>query len=302
MRIVASLILIVITLALPGICRADDPCLDSASEMATLIVRGARFGETVLGTGEVRTITRLHPATGEAVLAQWNYGAAGRIECAYVAYRRAGTRFKYAPIDSKWGSVRASDVDADGIDELLIFLGQDWGFDCSANMGSLPHQLRIVHIDTATGKLVDVTRSYGPLLRTFLFDLKGRYDAAALESRLTSASDCEGQWTKLLTATYESAWFTLLVASGAIAVLTFGMGLSHSTTWRWLAKAIGAVTFFATTAVAIYSLGQASWHVMAFSDLWSAIQVVSGYRFNPILVELLSTALSAYAGWTLLTS
>lgn len=302
MRSLNLLTIVVFAFALPGTCCADSPCVDSAGEMAALVVHRAEFGQVVLNSGEVRTITQLHPANGEAVLVQWNYGAAGRIECAYVAYRQNGEWYKYFAVDSGWGFVQVEDIDHDGVDELLVMFHQQWGVNCSASMADIPHQLRITHVDTKAGVLVNVTRSYGPFLRTFLFDLRKKYNSAGAAKLFTPVADCEEQWIGLLKKTYESAWFVLLVASGGIAVVAFAMGLSRSPSWRLFSKFIGAATFFATTAAAVYSLGDTSWHVMAFSDFWSAVQVITGYRFNPIVVELLSTVLSAYAGWVLLTS
>ena len=209
------------------------------------------------------------------------FGAEESVLAAYIAYRQANGPYRHFAINSKWGYARAQDIDYDGIDELLILEGQQWGIDCSASMSTLPHRLRIKHLDTASGSLVDVTRSYGAYLRTFLVDLKSRYDFSANENGTSLTDDCQAQWAQLLKETYESAWFILLLTASGIAILTFAMGLSKSPSWRWFAKSIGAITFFATTGVAIYSLGKVGWHVMAFSDFWRC----GPYLWFPPLAE-----------------
>lgn len=293
-------VLLAIGLCLPLLAHADDPCEDAKVLVRKAIVTGAPYGTESIGLGEARTVSRIRHHSGDAVLLQWSYGAGGRIECSYVAYRPKGGSYRHFPVLSAAGYARIDDIDGDGLDELVLLLGQPWGMECSDSMSSIPHRIQIMSLDMATGVLVEVTRTFGGHVRIFLIDMKKKYNSSTQATGGGLTPECEAQWVQLLKETHETAWFVLLVATSALAVVTFALGFARSSSWRWLGRIVGAIAFFATTAAAIYSLGDLGWHVVGFSDFWSALQIVTGFRFNSVAAELVSTGVSAYAGWTLL--
>ena len=158
------------------VAHADDPCNDSKVEIRQLMVTGAPFGTEYVELDHTRTIARIRQESGDAVLLQWSYGAGGQIECSYIAYRRNAEPYRYFAVDSRWGYVRIRDVDGDGMDEVTLLEGQQVGLGCSDSNALIPHRLRITRLDVATGTLVDVTRTHGAFVRTFLIDLKKKYD------------------------------------------------------------------------------------------------------------------------------
>ena len=158
------------------VAHADDPCNDSKVEIRQLMVTGAPFGTEYVELDHTRTIARIRQESGDAVLLQWSYGAGGQIECSYIAYRRNAEPYRYFAVDSRWGYVRIRDIDGDGMDEVTLLEGQQVGLGCSDSNALIPHRLRITRLDVATGTLVDVTRTHGAFVRTFLIDLKKKYD------------------------------------------------------------------------------------------------------------------------------
>ncbi len=287
-------------LGFPIAVYANDVCKDSAAQVPQLLVNGLADGIEVVGLGESRSTTFLRHESGDAVLLSWAYGAGGRLQCSYVAYRHNGEPYRYFAVPSRY--IQVLDIDGDGFDEVISQETLPWGMECSSAMATMPTRFRIDHLDMASGTLVDVTRIYSRHVRTFLIDLKKNYDEVVHSAGGEFTPECQEEWVRLLKETYESAWFVLLVAACAISVMSFAMGFARSTHWRWIGRFVGAIAVVATTAAAFYSLGETGWHIIGFSDFWSSFQVVTGYRFHSNILELLSALFTLYAGCRLVAS
>ena len=139
-----------IALCFPLVANADDPCDDAKAQIPQLLVDNPAFGTKVIDLGEVRSIARIRHDSGDAILLQWAYGAAGRVQCTYVAYRHKGETYRYFEVDNNWGYANIVDIDRDGLDEVTMLQGQPWGMECSGSMAALPHRIRITHLDMAS--------------------------------------------------------------------------------------------------------------------------------------------------------
>lgn len=87
--------LLALALCFPLVAHADDPCDDATAQVPQLLVESPAFGTKVIGLGEVRFIDRIRHDSGDAILLQWAYGAAGRVRCTFVAYRRNAKPYRY---------------------------------------------------------------------------------------------------------------------------------------------------------------------------------------------------------------
>jgi hypothetical protein len=244
--------------------------------------------------GEANTAKKFRHASGDGVLVKWNFGAAGRVECAFLAYRNSGGQYKYFRLSSYQADVE--DIDRDGIGEIILFEDMPWGMDCSGVMMNLPHKLHIAHFDAPSGGLEIVTRNYGGYVFDHLKDLRAAYE----NQWRGDTEECEDAWVSLLKETHETAWFRLLMAASALSVVIFAMGLSRSKYWRWAARGVGALVLIVSLGIAFYSLGKVGWHYIGFCEAWSALEIVTGYKVHSVFVDVVSFALSVGGGLRLL--
>jgi hypothetical protein len=290
-----------ILLAFAPALKADDACEGLDLKAAQILLRPlAPHPETwEEEEGGVTAVSQLHLAKGEGGLLTWRFGAAGRIECAFLAYRMNGGPYKL--LRSSSSHLNIKDIDRDGVDELVTFDRLTWGMDCGSSMATLPNRLRILHLDATSGSLLDVTRSYGGYVGDFLKDLKSDYDSSA-KAMGQQTEECDRAWVELLKETYELAWFRLILAGSVISLITFVMGLSKSPRWRWAARVVGIVTLGCSAGIAFYSLGSVGWHCMGFCEAWSALQIVTGFHVHSAFLDVLSLVITALGGGRLLLS
>ncbi len=280
--------------------RADDPCEGLDAKAAQLLSNPISSSTEVWdeNEGASRTIKHFQHASGEGILVKWNFGAAGRIECAFLAYRTGIEQYRSFPAPSLHTDIQ--DIDKDGIDELVLLDNLLWGMDCSNVMAMLPYRLKITHLDASSGALVDVTRDYGGYVSDFLKGLRGSYEDYAATKGVQPTTECEHAWAGLLKDTYETAWFRLIMSASLISIVTFFMGLSKSPRWRWTARAIGAIVLLVSIGTLFYSLGTVGWHCIGFCEAWSALQLVTGFKVHSAPLDVVSLILTAYGGVRLL--
>ena len=282
---------------------ADDPCNDSRAELRQLLKTGAPFGTNVDGPADARTITRVRLDVGDAVLLEWSYGASGFIQCTYLAYRASSSQpYRTTQLVSADGSAQVADIDGDGLDEIVIYELQSWGMECSDSMGAIPSQLRIKHLDATTGRLDDVTRTYGAFARNFLFDQRAKRESSEQLMGSSLSPNCQAKWLELTKATYESAWYVLEIAGFVVGLICGAIFLLHVKSLVWLAKIVGTAVTAAVVGAAYYSLGTYGWHFVPFNDVWSAFQFLTGFRFHSSVLELISMGVAAFIGLHLLSS
>jgi hypothetical protein len=281
--------------------RADDACEGLDVKAAQILLRPlAPHPEAwEVEEGGVTAVSQIHLAKGEGALLTWRFGAAGRIECAFLAYRTDGGPYKLLRSPSSHLDIK--DIDQDGVDELVAFDSLTWGMDCGSSMATLPNRLRIAHLDATSGSLLDVTRSYGGYVGDFLKDLKSDYDSSAGEGGQWT-EECDRAWVALLKETYELARFRLIIAGSVISIITFMMGRSKSPQWRGAARVVGIIALGCSAGIAFYSLGSVGWHCMGFCEAWSALQIITGFHVLSALLDVLSLVITALGGGRLLLS
>ncbi len=279
---------------------ADDACEGLDGKVVELLQHPASWQ---MGTREdeiaSRTITRFRHEGGYGYLFQWNFGAAGRIECAYHAYRTAG---EFKVIRSENSYIQIQDIDNDQIDELILLDNLPWSMDCTQSMATLPHRLKIAHFDAASGTLKDVSRSYGGYASDFLKRLSSNYGDFVGTRESGVPDDCQHAWVDLLKETYNVARFRMILGVSALSIITFAVGLSKSPRWKWTSRIVGALLLVVSIGSVFYSLGTVGWHCLGFCDLWSAVQVVTGFKVHSLFLDVVSVLVTALGGGKLLLS
>jgi hypothetical protein len=281
--------------------RADDPCEGLDAKATQLLMRNTISSSTEVWDGDegaLRTIKPFQHASGKGMLVKWNFGAAGRLECAFLAYRAGSEQYHPFPAPNLHTDIK--DIDRDGIDELILLDGLPWGMDCSSVMATLPYRLKIAHLDASSGALVDVTRDYSGYVGDFLKTLKGSYEDYAATKGVQQTTECEHAWVGLLKDTYETAWFRLIMAASGISIVTFFMGVSKSPRWRWAARAVGAIVLLVSIGTLFYSLGTVGWHCIGFCEAWSALQIITGFKVHSASLDVVSLVLTAYGACRIL--
>lgn len=283
-----------------AVLKADDPCEGLDVKARQLLLKPISSSTEVWDEedGGVRTIKQFHHASGEGALVKWNFGAAGRIECAFFAYRTDDGQYRSFPAPSLYTDIK--DIDQDGIDEFVLLDSLPWGMDCSSAMATLPYRLKITHLDAPSGALVDVTRDFGGYVGDYLKSLRGSYEDYAAVKGVQQTAECEHSWAGLLKDTYENAWFRLIVAATLLSIVTFFMGLSKSPRWRWASRAIGALVLLVSLGTLFYSLGTVGWHCIGFCEVWSALQLVTGFKVHSAPLDVVSLVLTGCGGVRLL--
>jgi hypothetical protein len=165
---------------------------------------------------------------------------------------------------------------------------------------TLPYRLKIARLDSSSGELVDVTRSYSGYSLEFLKKLKADYDYSLADSGGQRTGECEDAWIGLLKETYETAWFRLIIAASVISIITFFMEFSKSPRWYWAGRVVGAIVLLGSLGLAFYSLGTVGLHCLGFCDAWSALQLVTGFKVHSAFLDVISLMLTVYGGGRLL--
>jgi hypothetical protein len=285
-------------LAFASTLRADNACEGLDAEVVRLLRGPISPGSEASPYADERIISRFRHEAGDGFVVQWSFGAGGSIVCSFLAYRTSdGQNRILSPPSSH---LNIEDIDQDGIDELILLDKLLWGMDCGSVTATLPYRLKIAHLDTASGALVDVSRNYSAYAMEFLKSLKTDYDDSLGNSGGQRAAECEEAWIGLLKETYETAWFRLIIAASAISIVTFVMGLSKSPRWRWTGRIVGAIVLLGSLGVAFYSLGTVGWHCFGFCDAWSALQLVTGFKVHSVFLDIISLVLTVYGGGRLL--
>jgi hypothetical protein len=285
-------------LALVSPLRADDACEGLDAEVAHLLRRPISPSTEVSPYLEERTIELFRHEAGDGALVKWSFGAGGSIECAFIGYRTDDGQAWI--LRSPSSHLNIKDIDKDGIDELVLLDKELWGLDCGSVNATLPHRLKIARLDASSGTLLDVTRNYNGYTLEFLKRVKTDYDYALEVNGEQRTVECEEAWVALLKATYETAWFKLIIATSVISIVTFIMGLSKSPRWYWAGRGVGAIMLLGSVGVAFYSLGTVGWHCLGFCDAWSALQLVTGFRVHSVFLDVITLVLTVYGGGRLL--
>ena len=135
-----------------------------------------RFHLTVAprSTGdEELDISAFRTREGGALLSRASFGAGGGVSCGYLIHATGG-RFRFEKIG---GAFRASDLNGDGSDEIVVFEPQDWATNC----GSQVAWQRVLRLDGRAGKLVDMSKDFARQYERMARDF-GETRAAYLKS------------------------------------------------------------------------------------------------------------------------
>lgn len=275
---------------------ADDPCNDAREVVNGFVARGEVPKAIKSDPFSTWSVTPVRHADGTASLLRWQYGAAGRVECSYLVFRRPNEQLGAVQLQ---GHSRVVDLDGDGFDELLVLENLTWAMACSGSMAEMPHEIKVLSLNRKRSELVNVSGQFRAALYDHLQRLRDGYRSAEGSSPTGLSEPCDLNWKGLLQNTYEAAWRTLLIGAAVLTVLSFALGLSRSSSLRWIGRGIGALTTLGTVLLAFMSLGDLGWHIVGLSDFWSAFQVVTGFRFNPLAVEVISLLTTGYAGWAI---
>lgn len=296
---------ILISLALfalskPELAYADDPCIDDNTMIALAVNTGSLDVIKRMPSHDSFQVTTFRTANSTkdtANLVRIGYGAAGRVSCSYVVYTKKSGELTSLTFPAPIGIV---DIDNDGIPEILIIESFSWSYECASSMVNMPGKLTAYRLDHSKDRLVNVTGQLGVHALNHLQNLFKMYESSKGQRQYNKNIDCDAKWHELLSDTHDTAWRTVILGTTVLGIIAFFFGLSRIGIFKSISKTLGVCTLCATSYIAYMSLGSFGWHLFAISDYYSAWQIVTGFRGNHLILEIVTLTLSIYAGVGLL--
>jgi Tol biopolymer transport system component len=130
--------------------------------------------------GVMDGLSKVHPfrvKSGGALFFLYRWGATGGLACSYLVFPGAG-QFQAINVG---GFAEVTDLDEDGEDEILTLRYEDWMGECPFARVQTPYWRGVLHLDLATGNLVDVSERFPSYYALLASKYKQLYGATSEE-------------------------------------------------------------------------------------------------------------------------